>query len=112
MWEDWVTYNGIEIDPISRHGIQKLSTDDWTLTEGVPTHYIIDPEEAGKRIRLYPIVQEAKTLSMRYFPLPAEMTADSNTPLNSSALMAQFHLGLAAFTAWLLLQGEQGLKES
>ena len=107
MWEDWVTYDGSEISPISRHELQRRKGgEDWTDDTGTPTHYIVDPEVAQGKVRLYPIPQEAKTLGMRYFPLPAEMTSDSDTPLNSTTRMAQFHIALAAYAAWLLLTGE------
>lgn len=108
MWEDWVTYDGHELSPISRHEIQRLSPgDDWTDDEGAPTHFLIDPEEAQKKIVLYPIPQEAVTLSMRCFVLPTALSSDSDTPLNSSTLMAQFHIAIAAYAAWLLLLGEE-----
>lgn len=109
MWEDRVTWDGYELTPISRHELNRLNPGtDWTDdTSTSPTHYIIDPEEAVKEIVLYPIPTEAKTLRMRYFPLPADLSSDSDTPLNSSALMAQFHIGIAAYAAWLLLLQEE-----
>lgn len=107
MWESYVTYDGKELIPISRHELNRQKGDDWASDTGTPTHFIIDPEEAVKKIVLYPIPQEAKTLIMRYFPLPAALSSDSDTPLNSSALMVQFHIGIAAFAAWLLLLGEE-----
>lgn len=107
MWEDFVTYDGVRLKPITRYELLRLKGDDWTDdTAALPTHYIIDPEQAVKEIVLYPIPTEAKTLAMRYFPLPASVSSDSDTPLNSSSLMAQFHMGIAAFEAWLLLMGE------
>lgn len=112
MWEDGLTYDGYEIKPISRHELNRSNPGrDWSADAGTPTHFIIDPEEANKSITLYPIPQAAKTVSMRYYPLPAEMSSDSSVPLNSSALMAQFHLALAAFAAWLLLLGETATGE-
>lgn len=110
MWEKYVLFNGLPLTPISRDKMHSLSTsDDWTDDTGTPTHYIVDPEEAAKQLLLYPIPQgddASKTISMRYFALPAEMTADSDIPLNSSALLAQFHAGVAAYGAWLLLASE------
>lgn len=106
--EDWLTYDGYELTPISRHELQRMNRGrDWTADTGTPTHFVIDPEEARKKVLLYPIPQEVKTVSMRYFPLPASMASDTDTPLNSSALMAQFHLAIAAFGSWVLLLGEQ-----
>lgn len=107
MWEDYVTYDGKELDPISRHELNRRRGETWTADTGTPTHFIIDPEQAVKEIVLYPIPQEAKTLAMRYFPLPAELSSDTDTPLNSSSLMVQFHLGIAAFAAWLMLLNEE-----
>ena len=108
MFEDWVTYGGVRLIPISRHELNMLNGDDWTDDgSSLPTHFIIDPEQAVKEIVLYPIPTEAKTLFMRYFPLPTELAADSDIPLNSSSLMAQFHMGIAAYAAWLLLLNEE-----
>lgn len=110
MFEDYLLFNGLKIEPISRHRIHELSPGaDPFLTVGTPTHYIIDPEQAEKQVLLYPIPQDQdanKTIFMRYFPFPTAMTADTDTPLNSSSLMVQFHMGLAAYIAWLLLTGE------
>ena len=109
MWEDYVSWDGYEISPISRHELNRLNSGtDWTDDSSTsPTHYIIDPEEAVKEIVLYPIPTEAKTLRMRYFPLPTALSSDSDVPLNSSALMAQFHIGIAAYATWLLLLNEE-----
>lgn len=107
MYEDWVTYDSKELSPISRHDMQRLYGPDWVDTTGEPTNYIIDPEEAVKQIRLWPTPTEAKTVVIRYYPLPAAMSSDSSVPLNSSSLMAQFHLGLCGFAGWLLLTSEQ-----
>ena len=109
MWEDYVSWDGYEIRPISRHELNRLNSGtDWTDDSSTsPTHYIIDPEEAVKEIVLYPIPTEAKTLRMRYFPLPTALSSDSDVPLNSSALMAQFHIGIAAYATWLLLLNEE-----
>ena len=110
--EQSVTYNGYPLKPISRHTLYTLYPGtDWTLLEGTPTHYMIDPEEAVKTLRLIPIPQEAQTASMRYFPLPAEVSAVGDIVLNSSSLMAQFHMGIAAFAAWLLLTFETATPE-
>ena len=107
MWEDWITYDGAEMVPISRHEIQRIYGSDWASQEGTPTHVIVDPEEGRKTFTLVPIPQEAKSVVMRYYPLPAELTSDSQVPLNASSLMAQFHMGIAAFAGWLLLMGEE-----
>lgn len=105
--EDTVTYNGYPLKPISRHTLYSLFPGtDWTLLNGTPTHYMIDPQEAVLALRLIPIPQDALAISMRYIPLPADVSAASDVVLNSSTLMTQFHLGIAALAAWLVLQSE------
>jgi len=106
MYEDWVQYDGAELKPISRHEIARLKGQDWASETGTPEYYIVDPEEARKQVRVCPIPVEAKPLVMRHYPLPASMSGDTSVPLNSSSLMAQFHLSLCAFAAWLLLTAE------
>lgn len=110
MFEESVYFNGLKLDPITRRDLAILSPKvDWTLTTGTPTRYLVDPEEAQKMLLLYPIPttnDASLSIAMRYFPLPVAMAADSDTPLNSSALMAQFHIGIAAFGAWLLMTNE------
>lgn len=105
--EKQVVFQGIELEPITRADLQKLKVSDkWTDDSGAPTHYIIDPEEARKTITLYPkpnSIDSGSDLVLTYYCIPAEMTADSDTPLNSSALMAQFHIALCAYAAWLLM---------
>lgn len=105
--EEFVTYDGEELTPISRHEIQKRFGNQWDDEEGTPTHVLINPEEGAKNLILAPIPQDGKSLGMRYICLPAEMDEDIDTPLNGSALMTQFHMGLAAFMAWLLLGTEE-----
>lgn len=109
MYEDYLKFNGKLLRPISRHLLNDVHGSDWTDDPGTPTHFVIDPEEAAKQVLLYPIPQgddAGKTLFMRYYPIPVEMTTDSDVPLNSSSLMKQFHLGISAFGAWLLLMTE------
>lgn len=107
MYEQSVTYNGLPLKPISRHTLYSLYPGtDWTLLKGEPTLFMIDAEEASLFLRLIPTPQEAKTVSLRYYPVPADVSAGGDVVLNSSTLMVQFHLGIAAFAAWLLLQSE------
>lgn len=107
MYEKKITHKGLLLDPISRATLEYYETSDrWDDDSGTPKYYLIDPEEARKTITLYPIPQAADAganLILTYCPLPAEMTADGDTPLNSSLLMAQFHVGISAYAAWLLL---------
>lgn len=106
--EDTVTYDGKPLSPVSRHTLYTLYPDtDWTLLTGNPKFYMVDPEEAVLSLRLIPIPQDAKAVSMRYAPLPADVSATTDIVLNSSTLLVQFHLAIAAMAAWLILQGEQ-----
>lgn len=105
--EDTVKYDGLPLKPISRHTLYTLyPRTDWAALEGTPLYYMVDPEEASLVLRLIPKPQEAKAVSMRYFPLPADVSAGGDVVLNSSTLLVQFHLGIAAFAAWLILQSE------
>lgn len=105
--EDTVTYDGLPLKPISRHSLYTLyPATDWTLLTGTPKYYMTDPEAASLSLRLIPIPQEAKTVSMRYAPLPADVSSGSDVVLNSSTLLVQFHLGISALAAWIILQGE------
>lgn len=95
---------------MSRATLIRDNGDDWSDDKGTPVRYIIDPEEGRKQLTLYPIPQSGDTganLILTYYPIPAAMTLDSETPFNGSALMAQFHLGIAAYAAWLLQLYEQ-----
>ena len=106
--EDTVTYNGYPLIPVSRHTLYKLYPDtDWTLLTGTPKHFMVDPEEASLVLRLIPIPQEAKAVSMRYYPMPAAVSAGSDVVLNSSTLMVQFHMAIAAMAAYLVLTFEE-----
>ncbi len=108
MWEESVTFKGLPLKPISRHTLYTLYPGtDWTLLKGQPTHFMVDGEEASLFLRLIPTPQEAATISMRYFPFPADVSAGGDTVLNASTLMVQFHLGIAAMAAWIILQSEE-----
>ena len=106
--EDTVTYDGKPLKPVSRHTLYTLYPGtDWTLLTGTPTAYMVDPEAASLSLRLIPQPVEAKAVSMRYAPLPVDVSAVGDVVLNSSTLMTQFHLGIAALAAWFVLQSEQ-----
>jgi hypothetical protein len=106
MYEDYVLHDGNRLKPISRYEASVRFGQDWATQSGTPSHYIIDPEEAVKELLLVPIPVEVKSVLLRYFPLPASMSSDSSVALNSSALLAQFHIGICAYAGWLLLMGE------
>lgn len=107
MLEKEVTLNGIALKPISRATLQaKKTSERWDDDYGTPKYFIIDPEEARKTISLYPIPdnEDAGTsLVLTYYAFPTLMTTDVSLPLNGSTLMVQFHTGLAAYAAWLLM---------
>lgn len=107
MLEKEVVFNGIELKPISRAGLQKVAVSSrWDDDSGTPQYYIIDPEEGRKTITLYPkpdSVAEGDDLILTYFCFPVDMTSDSISPLNGSALMSQFHIGIASYASWMLM---------
>lgn len=115
-FEKKVTLNGIKLEPISRADIENVKkSSDWTEETGTPKYFIIDPEAGKTQILLYPIPQgdDAGTnnLVLTYYPLPTDLVAGSDTPLNSASYMAQFHIGLAAFMAWFLMASESSKPE-
>jgi len=107
MLEKQVVLNGIELSPITRGELQRRKGEDsWADDSGTPKWYIIDPEEARKTITLYPSpdsTDAGTALVLTYYAFPSTLTADASTPLNASTLMVQFHIGLAAYAAWLLM---------
>lgn len=110
MYEKKVTHKNLLLTPISRATMEYYKSTDWTLDKGTPRYYIIDPEEARKTITIYPVPGGADigaNLVITYYPVPASSTTDTDIPLNGSALMVQFHDGLAAYLAWILLGNEQ-----
>jgi hypothetical protein len=101
-----VTHKGLELKPISRVTLLRDNGDDWTDDVGTPTHYIIDPEQARRQIRLYPIPQADDTgsnLILTYYAIPAAIGSDSASPWGSSSLMSPFHIAVAYLAAWFLL---------
>lgn len=106
-YEKAVTLNGIELKPISRATLEaKKTSDRWDDDRGTPKYFIIDPEEARKTITLYPkpdSTDDGTSIVLTYYPVPATISSDSTSPLNGSTLMVQFHIGIAAYAAWLLL---------
>ena len=65
-----VKLDGLKLDPISQDTLESVVRDaDYTDTEGTPTYYLINPEEAEKSISFYPKPDsgmEDKTLILRY----------------------------------------------
>ena len=107
MYEKMVVLNGIELDPISRATLGVKAKDyKWEDQQGTPKYYIIDPEEAKKTITLFPVpnsVDAGTSIVLTYYPFPTALVNDTDVPLNGSNLMVQFHQGLAAYAAWLLM---------
>jgi len=107
MMEKMVVLNGIELSPISRGELQRRKgREDWTGDEGTPEFYIIDPEESRKTITLYPkpnSIDNGTALVVTYYAFPSDLSSDVSVPLNSSSLMVQFHIGLAAYGAYLMM---------
>lgn len=116
MWEKEVEYDGKPLEAAKRYTIRNSSSDDdWTDDKGAPTNYIIDPEENRKEIRLYPIPdssQTGKSFTLVYFAKPSDLTADSSIPLNGDTYLYRFHMGVAAFAAWMLMGYETATPET
>src|SRR3990167_6945030 len=107
---------GIKLEPISRATLEFYIGDrNWSVDTGTPKYFLIDPEEARKQIRLYPIPQGAdagtSNLLLTYYPKPTDLSAVGDIPLNSSLLLVQFHIAIAAYAAWLLLAEEPATME-
>lgn len=107
MLEESVIYNGLPLTAVTRRDLAILYPDtDWTALTGTPKLYMIDPEEANKKLRFIPIPAESKSGVLRFYPLPADVANGTDVILNASTLMSRFHMAVAAFTAWLTLAGE------
>jgi len=110
MWEKLVLANGLPLPPISRMELARQNTGTrWDLITGAPRAYNIDPDTARQNILLFPIPttnEAGQDLQMTYFALPADMVNPSDNPLNGTALLVPYHLGICAWAAWFLLEGE------
>ena len=102
-----VMLNGIELDSVSKMKLSTLyKSRRWDTLEGTPKYYVIDPMEAKMQLLLVPIpdsIANGTDLQMTYYAMPTVMSSDSASPFNSSTLMTQFHIAVAAYAAWLLL---------
>ena len=112
MFEKLVELKGIGLKPISRATLDYYNTSDrWDDDAGTPEYFMINPEEAKKTITLFPIPQSgdagSDNMILTYYPFPSTLVyAEQTDILNGSALMVQFHMGLCAYAAWLLLMNE------
>lgn len=102
--------SGTLLIPISRAGLEFYVRDrTWGDDTGTPKFYIIDPAVSSGSpgsLVLYPQPQGVNAgtnnLIMTYFPYPTAMSAASDTPLNATTNLQQFHIALAEYAAWLL----------
>jgi hypothetical protein len=106
----FLTHKGIKLEPKDRSWFLFYNRGSDTLDDkGTPRFYIVDPEETRKTFRLVPIPQAddaGANLDLDYLQIPAEMTSDTDEPLNGTALLIQYHLAIAQHAAYLLLGGE------
>lgn len=106
MFEKLVTHKQLLLKPISRATITYYKSTDWTTDTGTPKWFNIDPEEARKKILLYPQPTANDTgsnLILTYYPKPSDLVNDTDLPLDSYALLSQFHIAIPCWAAWLLL---------
>lgn len=110
MWEKLVLLNGLMLPPMSRYNLALSYTGSrWDQVTGTPNSYTIDPDVARQQILLVPIPQAndaGKDLQMTYFALPADLVNPNDIPFNGNTLLNEYHLGVAAWAAWYLLQSE------
>ncbi len=110
MWEKLVLFNGIMLPPVSRFELARTNTGTrWDQRTGTPTAYNIDPDVARQQLLLFPLPQAndvGKDIQMTYFALPTALANPGDVPLNANPLLVQFHMALAFWASWYLLQGE------
>lgn len=113
MWEKMVLVNGIKLSPVSRFELARQNSGSrWDIVTGTPRAYCIDPDVARSDILLYPIptandaVTGANDIQMTYFALPTAMSAGTDVPLNNNPLLVPYHMGIAAWASWFLMQSE------
>lgn len=114
--EQTVAFNGVPLIPISRAELLRTHQDSrWDTIPGTPTHYVIDPDVSKSQLLLFPIptsYDAGKDLVLTYVALPADMSGATDIPFNSTPLLAQFHMGICAWAAWYLLNGEASVTDS
>lgn len=102
-----VRLNGIPLDPISKDKLdENYRSTRWDTIKGTPSLYIVDPMEANKTLRLFPIpsdIGDGTDLRLVYYCKPADMATDISTPFNSATLMGAYEIAIANYAAWLLL---------
>lgn len=131
MFEKKVTFNGLRVDPITQADLEiKYRASSWSEVIGTPLYYNIDPAAASgqlggntipagtayQSLTLIPIPQGADALYgnnivLTYYPLPAAMANPADNPMNGAAFMAQYHIAISQYAAFLLLQSEAASQE-
>jgi hypothetical protein len=111
LWEKKATLNGLSLTPVSRETLEIYKGGDrWDDDSGTPTQFLIDPEEANKKLRLYPIPQSGdagtNNLVLRYVAVPTDLSGASDVPFGSYTYLAPYHLALAYYAAYILLANE------
>ena len=110
LFEKTCVLNGLPLQPASRFELTRQNTGSrWDQLTGTPRCYIIDPEASKDELLLYPIPVDAdagKDLVLTYYAYPLDMVNPTDLPLNGNLLLAQFHVGIAAWAAWYLKQAE------
>lgn len=115
LWDLRCSHKGLRLEPVSRETLEFYRrTDRWDDDEGTPKYYIIDPEEARKQITFAPIPQGddagANTI-LTYVAKPTELDSDDDEPLNGYDFLVPYHIGIAAYQAWILLGYEEARPE-
>jgi len=102
-----VVHKGLELIRKSKNYIDSQSSSDWSDDIGTPKYYYADLDPDNKYIRVYPIPQAgdagANNIEIDYIKDPADLSADSDTPLNSHSLLAIYHPAIAYKAAYELL---------
>lgn len=115
LWDLRCTHKGLRIEPVSRETLEFYRRSDrWDDDEGTPKYYLIDPEESRKQITMFPKPRgddEGANTVLTYVAKPTAMTADSDEPLNGYDYLVPYHIGIAAYQAWLLLGYETATPE-
>lgn len=105
-----VTVNGLDLRRRSRGFIDSYTADDWSDDTGTPKYYYVDADPDNKKIRLYPIPQDAdagtNNLVMEFIKIPTELDATSDIPLGGHTLLVPYHKALCYKAAAELLSTE------
>ena len=110
LFEKECSLNGLPLGAASKSDLTRMNSGTrWDVQKGTPTNYCVDPEANTKDLILYPIPQNGdsgKDIILTYYSYPVDLLNPTDIPLNGNALLAQFHMGIAAWAAWYLKQAE------